>query len=148
MGEKIDKAVEEVRKAVEEEMKAARAEGKAHTTMTTEEVKENGKVVKVLETTITTTVEEQELDSSPQVVELEKEIARLKRQVADQIGNIEALLRQRTLLAELVDALKTDKKKLKFLVKFWETAAKCEKPRGSCRACKSTNCFFKKKTEG
>jgi chromosome segregation ATPase len=139
MGEKIDKAVEEVRKAVEEEMKAARAEGK---------------VVKVIETTTTTITDEQSeqfeslkdrLDSSPRVNELEDEIRHLKRQVVDQIGNIEALLGQRKKLEEQADELKTDKKKLKFLVKFWETAAKCEKPRGSCRACKTENCFFKKK---
>jgi hypothetical protein len=136
MGEKIDKAVEEVRKAVEEEMKAARAEGKAHTTMTTEEVKENGKVVKVLETTITTTVEEQELDSSPQVVELEKEITRLKRQVADQIGNIEALLKVRDKNEATINWLKSQ-------VKRYANAAKCEKPRGSCRTCTNAPCYFR-----
>jgi chromosome segregation ATPase len=132
MGEKMDKAVEEVRKAVEEEMEAARAEGK---------------VVKVIKTTTTTTItdEETDLDKSPQVIELEKEITHLKRQVADQIGNIEVLLRQRTRLGEQVEELQTDKKKLRLLVAFWKTAAECEKPRGSCRACKTTNCLFKKK---
>jgi len=137
MGEKMDKAVEEVRKAVEEEMEAARAEGRLKTKMTKEEVKEDGKVVKVIETTTMTTTEE-DLDSSPQVIELEKEITRLKRQVVDQIGNIETLLKQR-------DKQEKVNTWLKGQVKLFSNAAKCQKPRGSCRTCTSTPCYFKDK---
>jgi phenylalanyl-tRNA synthetase alpha subunit len=125
MGEKMDKAVEEVRKAVEEEMEAARAEGK---------------VVKVIKTTTTTTItdEETDLDKSPQVIELEKEITHLKRQVADQIGNIETLLKQR-------DKSEKNNKFLRSQVFRYANAANCKKPRGSCRTCTSTPCYFKDK---
>jgi len=33
-------------------------------------------------------------------------------------------------------------------IEYWKNAALCEKPRGSCRACKTKNCYFKDKTEG
>ena len=118
--EMAKKAIAEARKRIEK----AKAEGKGKTTTTTEEFKENGEVRGVIMRTTTTIEESDSLYKSPQVNELEKEIERLEEQV---------------------DALETDKKKLKFLVAFWKTAAECEKPRGSCRTCKTTNCFFKKK---
>jgi DNA repair exonuclease SbcCD ATPase subunit len=146
MGEKMDKAVEEVRKAVEEEMKAARAAGKGVTTSSEEKVMEGDKVVKVI-TRLTTTItdEQEDLDSSPQVNDMFKTIRRLEGQVEDQAANIRVLFKRKNELEGQVEELQTDKKKLKLLVKFWQTAAECEKPRGSCRACKTINCFFKKK---
>lgn len=29
------------------------------------------------------------------------------------------------------------------MVNYWKNAAICEKPRGSCRTCPTTNCYFK-----
>lgn len=139
MGEKMDKAVEEVRKAVEEEMKAARAAGKGVTTSSEEKVMEGDKVVKVI-TRLTTTITDEELDSSPQVNELEDEIRHLKKQVVDQIGNIEAMLKERD----------KNEKNIKFLrsqVFRYANAANCQKPRGSCRTCTNLPCYFKDKVK-
>ena len=41
------------------------------------------------------------------------------------------------------DRLKDDNRRLKKKVVYWRNIAICEKPRGSCRLCKTANCHGK-----